>query len=67
MASGTNFVSTAEVATLLGVSRQRVHQLRGDESARFPKPVIMQPKATFWRRRDIERWGRKHGYMKQEG
>jgi hypothetical protein len=50
---------------LFGVSRQRVHQLRREWSD-FPKPQVEAARATFWRLRDIERWGRKHGYIDKE-
>ncbi len=58
-------IGTAEVGEVLGVTRQRVHQLR-TEHADFPAPIVEQPRATFWRLRDIERWGRKHGYIAKE-
>jgi predicted DNA-binding transcriptional regulator AlpA len=59
-------VGTADVAKMLGISRQRVHQLRAQWSD-FPSPTVEHPRAAFWRVRDIERWGRKHGYIDKEG
>lgn len=47
-------MGTAEVADMLGVSRQRVHQLAARPS--FPKPVAVLAAGTIWRRVDIERW-----------
>lgn len=52
-------VGAAEVADLLGVSRQRVHQLSGQPS--FPKPVAVLAAGSIWRRIDIERWMRDTG------
>ena len=59
-------IDTAEAAALLGVTRQRVHQLR-NEFADFPKPVIERTRSMFWKQRDIERWGRRYGYIDKEG
>ncbi len=58
----SDLVSTQEAAQLLGVTRQRVHQLRR-EFDDFPTSAAEHPRAAFWRSRDIERWGRKHGYI----
>lgn len=45
----------AEVAALLGVSRERVRQLRA-ERADFPKPVADLQATPVWRRGDVEAW-----------
>lgn len=47
-------VGAAEIADLLGVSRQRVTQLtsRGD----FPRPVATLAMGKIWRRDDVEEW-----------
>lgn len=58
-------VDTGEVAALLGVTRQRVHQLR-QAHADFPTPIIERPRAIFWKPREIERWGRRYGYIDKE-
>jgi len=52
--AGGDLMGTAEVAALLGVSRQRVLQLaqRGD----FPKPLAVLSMGKVWRGRDIRRW-----------
>ena len=62
----TEPIDTGEAAVILGVTRQRVHQLR-QEFADFPTPVIERPRSMFWKQRDIERWGRKYGYIDKEG
>jgi prophage regulatory protein len=52
-------VGAAEIAALLGVSRQRVDAIaRTDPS--FPKPKTLQT-GRIWRRADVERWARKAG------
>lgn len=58
-------IDTGEAAAVLGVTRQRIHQLRV-EFADFPFPAIERPRAMFWKLRDIERWGRKHGYVDRD-
>lgn len=47
-------VGAAEIADMLGVSRQRVHQLAAKPG--FPAPVARLSAGMFWRRHDIERW-----------
>ena len=45
----------AEVAELLGVSRERVRQLRA-EAADFPAPVAELQATPVWRRGDVLAW-----------
>ena len=52
-------VSVPEVAEMLGVSRQRVHQLI-QSSGDFPKPEAELAVGRIWRRADIERWIAEH-------
>lgn len=47
-------VGAQEIAELLGVSRQRVHQLAG--SGGFPEPVERLAQGSVWRLRDVELW-----------
>lgn len=56
-------LSTTEVAALLGVVRQRVHQMR-DEYADFPEPVIERDRVHLYELSAVKRWARKHGYPK---
>lgn len=49
-----HLVGPAEVAEILGVSRQRVHQLA--ESGALPQPEVEVAAGTIWRTVDIERW-----------
>lgn len=56
-------VSAVEAAAILGVSRQRVHQLRARPL--FPVPVIVLASGAIWLRSDIDEfnrvWTRKPG------
>lgn len=53
-----DLVGVAEIAALLGVSKQRADQLT--RTAAFPKPVSELASGRIWRRRDVERWIEKH-------
>jgi predicted DNA-binding transcriptional regulator AlpA len=46
-----NILGTAEVASVLGVSKQRIHSLR--KLAEFPEPVIQLASTPLWDRSDI--------------
>lgn len=50
------FVGTAEVAVMLGLTRQRVQQLTRD--ADFPAPLQKISAGWIWRRSDVEQWMR---------
>lgn len=50
----------AEIADLLGVSRQRVTQLRASDPT-FPKPVSVLRATPVWESADIEKWARETG------
>lgn len=47
-------MGAAEIATYLGISRQRVQQLARLEH--FPEPVAYLTMGKVWRRKDIIRW-----------
>lgn len=49
-----HLVGAAEIAELLGVSRQRVTQLTN--RADFPKPVARLAMGKVWRLEDVEDW-----------
>lgn len=51
-------MGTAEVAALLGVSRQRVQQLASRPD--FPRPAAVLTMGTVWRGGEIRRWHRLH-------
>jgi hypothetical protein len=50
-----DLMGVAEIAELLNVSRQRVHQL-AREHADFPQPVAELKAGKIWLRRDVEAW-----------
>lgn len=52
-------MGTAEIAALLGVSRQRVLQLA--QTATFPKPLAVLSMGKVWRGGDVRRWARQSG------
>jgi predicted DNA-binding transcriptional regulator AlpA len=64
MARPIDVLDPAEIAELLGVSRQRVHQLRREHDD-FPEPVIERTRAIFWLRKDVEAWAEDHGYLEE--
>lgn len=47
-------VGIAEIAAILGVSKQRADQLA--RTPAFPKPVSELASGRIWRKRDVERW-----------
>ena len=58
-------VSRVEIAALLGVSTQRVHQLLG--RADFPEPVAELAIGKVWDRTMIEAWARATGRLDADG
>lgn len=54
-----DLMGTAEIADLLGVSRQRVFQLSLHQD--FPDPVVRLSAGTFWRGHEIRAWMRATG------
>jgi predicted DNA-binding transcriptional regulator AlpA len=55
-----HLVGMTEIADLLGLTRQRVHQLVQTDPT-FPKPEAELVGGRIWKRVDIERWARKAG------
>lgn len=49
-----DLVGAQEIAELLGVTRQRVHQLAKTE--RFPEPVARLSQGSVWKLRHVEKW-----------
>jgi predicted DNA-binding transcriptional regulator AlpA len=56
-----NVVGAAEIAALLGVSRQMVHKLYVLDKS-FPRAKELAT-GRIWRRTDVERWARKVGRL----
>jgi len=54
-------MGVAEVAELLGVSRQRVTQLAKTEA--FPEPIAHLAAGPVWQAEDVERWAREAGRL----
>jgi prophage regulatory protein len=53
-----DLMGAQEVAELLGISRQRVHQLA--ERADFPAPVAVLAAGKIWLGEDVRRWAATH-------
>ena len=45
-----------EIAELLGVSKQRPHQIADDPG--FPDPVVEDGRGRLWDRREVARWAK---------
>jgi predicted DNA-binding transcriptional regulator AlpA len=56
MIESDGLMGTAEIAALLGVSRQRVLQLAAHEG--FPVPIAVLSMGKVWRADDIRAWVR---------
>lgn len=54
-------VGVAEIADLLGVSRQRVHQLAARED--FPEPLAVLVMGSVWERQAIDTWASASGRL----
>lgn len=52
-------LGVAEVAGRLGISRQRLYELRQSYSD-FPKPVARISGVDVWHAKDVDRWQAKH-------
>ena len=50
---------------MLGVSRQRVHQLTQEDSG-FPKPAAVLSAGLIWERRAVEEWVERTGRTLRE-
>lgn len=56
-----HLMGLTEIAEMLGVSRQRVHQLA--KANDFPAPVARLSAGTIWERVDVEAWARATGRL----
>lgn len=54
-----DIVGVAEIANILGVTRQRVHQLA--ETPDFPEPAAVLTAGKIWERATIMNWADKTG------
>ena len=56
-----HLVGVTEIAEMLGISRQRAHQLTRAEG--FPAPVAELSAGRIWNRDEVEEWGREAGRL----
>jgi prophage regulatory protein len=56
-----HLAGSAEIAAMLGVSRQRVQQLIARPD--FPKPDAVLAMGKVWRRADVLAWAKAHGRL----
>jgi prophage regulatory protein len=56
-----HLVGAAEIAAMLGVSRQRVQQLISRPD--FPKPDAVLAMGKVWRTEDVQAWAKAHGRL----
>lgn len=56
-----HLVGVAEIAEMLGLTKQRVNQLSREPG--FPPPEAVLSAGKIWRRDVIERWARKAGRL----
>jgi prophage regulatory protein len=54
-----DLVGLTEIAEMLRVSVQRVHQLAEQDD--FPEPVSVLAAGRVWKRADVEAWARRTG------
>jgi prophage regulatory protein len=59
-----DLVGVTEVREMLGVSRQRVHQIIRDDPT-FPPPVAELAAGNVWMRPDIVAWAKRRGRLKR--
>jgi prophage regulatory protein len=64
VAKKLDLVGVTEVRQMLGVSRQRVHQIIQDHPE-FPEPVAELASGRIWLRRDVQEWLRRSGRRQQ--
>lgn len=58
--------TVGEVSDLLGVTRQRVHQLMSEGDDPLPQPVLSKSngKIQLWDMRETRRWAKRNSYPK---
>lgn len=56
-----HLVGVAEIAAMLGVTRQRVNQLVREEG--FPAPAAELSAGRIWNRAEIEQWAKGTGRL----
>lgn len=56
-----HLMGIAEIAALLGVSRTRIHQIRGEGA--LPEPYDSLAMGPVWLREDVQKWARETGRL----
>ena len=59
-----HLVGATEIAKLLGLTRQRVHQLAALDD--FPRPTAILSSSIIWEREAVEEWARRTGRMQAD-
>lgn len=54
-----DYVGSAEIAEMFGVSRQRAYQLTSRPD--FPAPMVRLKAGAFWRTEDVRAWAEARG------
>jgi len=55
-----HLVGVAEIAAMIGLSRQRIHQLAREDPT-FPAPTVVISAGRVWERVAVEDWARRSG------
>lgn len=61
-----HLVGVAEIAELLGLSRQRVNAIATSDGD-FPAPEVVLSAGKIWTREAVEGWSRERGYLPTSG
>lgn len=61
-----HLVGNTEIAAMLGLTRQRVHQLT-KENADFPRPTVVLKGGAVWERDAIVAWAERAGRELHDG
>jgi prophage regulatory protein len=59
-----HLVGIREIATMLGVSRQRVDQ--PSNTAKFPAPEAELKSGRIWKTADVEKWAKRRTIVENE-
>lgn len=50
------YLRMADIAPILGVTKQRLSQIVAEREDFFPEPAKVIGRHRLWRRKDVERW-----------
>ena len=57
MTGRSSTVRIIEIADLLGVTKQRAHQIAGEK--RFPAPLAKETSGRVWSRNEVQAWAKR--------